>query len=472
MLFDSFPFWAFLLAVWIIWRVRSDLRYQKAALLIASYLFYAAWRPAYAIPLLVITVFSYVCGRLILAAEHPARRRRMLATGVLPCLGLLVYFKYGNFLSATAGEIWALMTHHQWELSSIVLPVGISFYSFQAIAYLIDCYRGHVEKPAGLLDLSLYLSFFPHLIAGPILRADNFLPQLEKRLAATWPMLWQALVLISFGLFKKLVLADNLALVSGATLAPPGANGARLLLSTYAYAAQIYCDFSGYSDIAIGVALLFGLRLPKNFDWPYLALNPPDFWRRWHITLSNWLRDYIYFSLPGLRSKWKGAAHVNMIVTMIVCGLWHGPTWGFLLWGFYHGCLLVGYRLIKPRIAGYATGPRWAREIGSIFLMQQFAVAGWILFRANHFSEISAWIRNLAQPGFIPSSGFTGQEVLALWLLAAVFVFHAMEWRIPLTKAMLGKSWNPWILILLLLMAMAGVILRIPYPAPFLYFRF
>ena len=418
---------------------------RKALLIVASYAFYASWSPAYLALLAGVTGGSYWVGAM--AYRH--RRRALLASGVAAAVGLLAIAK--GWLNP--------------------LPVGISFYVLQAIAYMVDSYRGQLPKRPGLFDYTLHMSFFPKLPAGPIVRADEFLPQLETTPRVTATLLWEALVLISFGLFKKLVVADNLALTADPVFANLHTSGSRILLATYAFAVQIYCDFSGYSDIAIGIARLFGYQLPTNFNWPYLAHNPTDFWRRWHITLSNWLRDYVYFSLPGLRAKTQVYAYGNLCITMLICGLWHGATWPYVLWGGYHGVLLAAHHGMRAR-RGRA-GMKKAlgiRAFGSILLMQQLAVLGWILFRVNHLSDLPAYGANLATARFF--TGFNAQEWTAVALLSGVVLIHLLQAQTRFTQALLTRRWNPWVLMLLLLMALAGVALSVPTQTMFLYFRF
>jgi D-alanyl-lipoteichoic acid acyltransferase DltB (MBOAT superfamily) len=327
---------------------------------------------------------------------------------------------------------------------------------------MVESYRGNVAAPGGLFNYTLYLSFFPKLTAGPIVRAEDFLPQLARRPPVDSAALWEALTRILFGLFKKLAIADNLGVVVDPVFADLHASPSRILLATYGFAVQIYCDFSGYSDIALGTARLFGYRLPENFNWPYLARNPADFWRRWHISLSTWLRDYVYFSLPGLRAKSKVPSYVNLSITMVACGLWHGLGWTYALWGLYHGLLLVAYHSRRAQ--------QHRAETGSILLMQQLAVIGWILFRLNRISDLPVYVASLTHGPFF--GGFSPEEWLAVALVAAVGLIHMVEPRVPVMKSVLDRRWNPWLLTALLVLALATVILSLPQPQVFLYFRF
>lgn len=444
MSFDAFPFWAFLVAVWAVYQIMPGNSGRKALLIAASYFFYATWAPSYLLLLAGVTAGSYWAGSMAGAG----RRRAVLAAGVGAAVALLAVAK---------GWIDPL-------------PVGISFYVLQAIAFILDRYRGHLAEQPRLFDYTLHMSFFPRLTAGPIVRADEFFPQLGKTRLVTGPMIWEALILISFGLFKKLVIADNLALAVDPIFANLHTSGSRILLAIYGFAVQIYCDFSGYSDIAIGTALLFGYRLPVNFNWPYLARNPADFWRRWHISLSNWLRDYLYFSLPGLRAKSPVYTYADLFITMLACGLWHGFRWPYALWGGYHGVLLAGHHALRAR-----SGPRRKKHgawftLGSILLMQQLAVAGWILFRVNHLSDVAQVVSGLARGAFF--TGFSPAEWTAAALLACVVLAHPFEPWVRITKSAVCRPWNPWVLCFLFLLGLATVIWSVPAQTLFLYFRF
>jgi len=446
--FDTFPFWAFVAGVWLLWLLLRHNTGRKVLLTAASYAFYASWNVAYLALLAGFTLLSFLIGD----AVRGARRLPFMLLGVAACVAALAFAK----------------------TRMMPLPVGVSFYALQAIAYIVDCYRGNAGKPAGILDYSLYMSFFPRLTAGPIIRADEFLPQLAKRVVVDSAALWESLVLISFGMFKKLVIADNLAAVADPIFSNLHASPSRILLATYAFTVQIYCDFSGYTDIALGVARLFGYKLPENFNWPYLARNPADFWRRWHISLSNWLREYIFFSLPGQRSKLKIFPYVNFLITMLICGIWHGTGWTFVLWGLYHGMLLAGYYAIRGggrRTAEQKNAPQ--NKMGSlcsILLMQQLAAVGWIVFRLDRLSDLPVYLHSLMTGPFF--AGFSREERMAVWFIALTALAHIVEMRIPIIKTALANRWNPWVMWVMLLAAICSAVLSLPKQQMFLYFRF
>jgi alginate O-acetyltransferase complex protein AlgI len=441
--FDVFPFWAFVLLVWMVWFVIRGNAARIGFLILASYGYYASWNPAYLFLLAAFTVVSFWVGKTVRGGV----RFPVMIAGVAACAGALAYAKV--------------------RISP--LPVGVSFYALQAIAYIADSYRGDTGKTGSIFKYALHMSFFPRLPAGPIVRAEEFFPQLEEKPRVGSVEIWEALVLICFGLFKKMAIADNLAAVVDPVFADLHVSSGRIVLATYAFAVQIYCDFSGYTDIALGLARLFGYRLPENFNWPYLAKNPADFWRRWHISLSNWLRDYIYFSLPGHRSKSRVFSYVNFVITMLICGVWHGLGWTFLLWGLYQGILLASYYAIRPH------GMRRERKVtagglASVLVMQQLSVFGWILFRLNHITDFPVFVTSVFRGPF--SAGFGGPERMAIALLALVAVAHVVEVAVPITKTSLALRWNPWVLTALLALFVATMILSVPKQQLFLYFRF
>ncbi|MEQ1885673.1 MAG: MBOAT family O-acyltransferase [Bryobacteraceae bacterium] len=440
MSFDTAAFWLFAVAVWAVCLVIRNNAVRMGALIAASLFYYASWNVWYLALLAGFTAISFSIGN----AAHRGARFPLMLTGVSVCTAGLA-----------AAKVWG----HP-------LPVGVSFYALQAIAYIVDSYRGDLKERTGLLRYSLYMSFFPRLLAGPVVRPGDFLPQTAARPSLTSADVWEGLVLVVFGLFKKLVIADNLALVVDPVFADLHTGGARILLATYAFALQIYCDFAGYTDMALGVARFFGYKLPENFNWPYLAKNPADFWRRWHISLSNWLRDYVYFSLPGHRSKSRIYSYIHFPVTMLICGIWHGLGWTYTLWGLYHGVLLVGYYKVRPK-AKKNPSP-WS--IGSILLMQQVSVFGWILFRINRISDLPVYFHQLSESPFAVE--LKHEEWMVVTLLLLALLAHVVEQVKPLTPVLLRNRWNPWTMTVLLIVLLATAIWSIPAQQMFFYFRF
>jgi alginate O-acetyltransferase complex protein AlgI len=322
-------------------------------LLAASWFFYMSWNPRFIWVILFTSIVDYIAGVLIENASTPWRRRAWLMLSLVTNLGFLAVFKYTTFFLdnglALAREMgWSVPDWHV----HIILPLGISFHTFQGISYTLDVYRGKIRAVRSFVDFALFVAFFPQLVAGPIVRAVEFLPQLIAPPRVSWVQITDGLHWLLLGLFKKVFLADRLAQFLDPVFAHTGAyDAATLRWAVLAYAAQIYCDFSGYSDIAIGCAKWFGFELPQNFHFPYVAESIADFWKRWHISLSTWMRDYLYIPLGGNR---KGAVrtYVNLILTMTLCGLWHGASWNYILWGFYNGVLLAIYRIYDRFLTG------------------------------------------------------------------------------------------------------------------------
>ncbi len=384
MLFNSWQFAVFFVVVFGAYLCLSNYRHQNALLLGASYYFYAAWDWRFLVLLLSSTLLDYVCALRIDASENTRVRRAFLVASITGNLALLGFFKYCDFF---LGSLEALL--RQFGVSAvalhldIVLPVGISFYTFQEMSYTIDVYRREIRATRSLLDFATFVAFFPHMVAGPIMRAGTLLRQLMGPRRITNELLGTGLWLIFWGLWKKALIADNLSAIADPIFAQSASvTSGMAYLGVLAFAFQIYCDFSAYSDIARGLARLMGIELMQNFDLPYFAVNPSDFWRRWHISLSQWLRDYLYVPLGGNRGS-EAKTYRNLALTMLLGGLWHGAAWNFVWWGAYHGVLLIGHRLLRNgRDASKTTGSVWSRLV-SIVVMFQFTLFGWLLFRST-----------------------------------------------------------------------------------------
>ena len=433
MLFPTVEFALFFLAVLAIaWTLNPWRRVHNGFLLAASYLFYGFWDWHYVPLLFGISVFSGWVAQRIEAREEAAARKRWLVFGVVGCLSALVYFKYTRFLLMPvlhlvhAGTISPTLSRTLFPS----LPIGISFFVFHAISLLSDCYKRKLKQPTRMEDALLYIAFFPQLIAGPILRATQFIPQLHKVRDAGSIRVNRAFLLILAGLVKKVLLSNILAtrLVEPVFTAPSLYHGADTLLAIYGYAAQIYCDFSGYTDIATGCALLLGYHFPRNFNAPYTAVDPSDFWRRWHISLSSWLRDYLYIGLLGGNRKGSGWTYFNLLATMLLGGLWHGANWTFVVWGGLHGSYLVIHRLWQhaehPQLVALRqTG--WWRWVSRLLLFHAVCFA-WIFFRAPTFGLAFQVIRQLGVRG-----GWTlaSAPVVAVLVLGLFGQFSPARWR-------------------------------------------
>jgi alginate O-acetyltransferase complex protein AlgI len=395
MLFPTSGFLLFFLAVAAAMAaLQTRFAAKKAVLVIASYYFYAQWDWRFCFLLAFSTGLSYAAGRLIGHAARRDRQRLVLGLAVAAHLGLLGVFKYLDFFVLSANRLGQMLgLQHEIPFLEILLPVGISFFTFHGISYLADVYRGEVEVCRNPLDMALYMSFFPQLVAGPIVRAAYFLPQLARPSIEPIP-LGPALVLILGGLFKKVVIANYLAtgLVDPVFAAPTSYGGPDLLLATYGYAVQIYCDFSAYTDIAIGLAALLGFRFPANFNQPYRAERLREFWQRWHISLSSWLRDYLYKPLGGNRHG-RLKTYRNLLLTMLLGGLWHGAAWKFIAWGALHGGGLAVERMLEPWLGRRARTP--VGRIFAILVVFHFVCLAWIFFRAEDFAVARLFIAGL-----------------------------------------------------------------------------
>ncbi len=333
--------------------------------------------------ILLATVVDFNLARLINVTEDKARRKVFMIASLVANLGILGYFKYTNFIFDSITGL----TGGEYQPMDIFLPVGISFFTFQSLSYTIDVYRGNIKPVDSILDYAFYLTFFPQLVAGPIVRAADFLPQIHKPTVVTDEMLGRGVFLIATGLFKKAVISDYISInfVDRIFDAPALYTGLENLLAVYGYALQIYCDFSGYSDMAIGIALLLGFHFPPNFNSPYQSVNITEFWRRWHISLSSWLRDYLYISLGGNR-KGKVRTYINLMITMLLGGLWHGPAWRFVIWGGLHGAALAIHKVFSEKVGFRFTGR--PVQIVSALITFHFVCFCWIFFRAANLETV------------------------------------------------------------------------------------
>ena len=407
MLFPTLDFGLFFLPVLLlVWTVgQTSNEWRKIILLLASWIFYGAWDWRFVALLIASAALNWGCARAIQARLEDGRSvQPWLGLGVAANLAILGFFKYfGFFLEQLAPILVRAGWGRDLPVLEIILPVGISFFTFQGMSYLIDIARRQTA-PARFLDITLLMSFFPHLVAGPIVRASHLVPQFAAVPRLTRAMVTTGLLLICWGLFKKAVVASELAtaLVDKAFFDPAVQTGPDLLAGAYGYAVQIYCDFSAYSDMAVGLAALLGYRFPRNFDQPYRAASLQDFWRRWHISLSSWLRDYLYISLGGNRG---GVWFIcrNLMITMLLGGFWHGAKWTFLIWGALHGGVLAIERLWREwRPAGAPSLPRPL----AIILIFHVVLVGWIFFRADTLDGALAYLANLAafRPGIVLAS--------------------------------------------------------------------
>lgn len=433
MIFHSLDFIAFFLVVTATYWALPH-KAQNVLLLVSSYFFYGYVHPWFLILIAVSTVMDY---SLALAIEAwPARRRKLIWLSVISNFGLLGFFKYFNFF---VENVHAVLGGIGWDVSlpmlRIILPVGISFYTFQSLSYTIDVYRGELRARKSLLDFAVFVSLFPQLVAGPIVRATYLLPQVETVRRFSIDAARTGFVKICWGFFKKLVIADNVGVIANKVFALSDPTFPLLWTGVFAFAIQIYADFSAYTDIARGTARWLGFEMPENFDHPYFARSPSDFWRRWHISLSTWFRDYVYVPLGGSRVgelKWAR----NIVLTFVLSGLWHGASWNYVLWGLYHGLLLVATRAraimkplrvesgVLPLAPGDPAG-RWPQLrhlrplLVTVQVLGMFALTliGWLIFRET---ELPALVRDLTLSPF-DAPPLDWQVARYLFLLAFIY---------------------------------------------------
>jgi alginate O-acetyltransferase complex protein AlgI len=435
MLFCSLQFLLFFVIVFAAYWALPWKRVRVGLLLVASFYFYASWNPWLAWIVVVSATVDYFVARGMDAFTSRRLRLGLLVGSLVMNLGLLCYFKYVNFFLGSLE--WALRqggASASFPVLSVILPIGISFYTFEAINYTVDVYRRHVPAERNLFHFMLFILFFPHLVAGPIVRARDFLPQINRAKRWSWPRMHLGCQYFLMGLFKKMALADQMALYSDPVFANPQQYGSYAVwLATLAYALQIYGDFSGYSDMALGAAHMLGYKLAQNFNMPYLAVNVSDFWRRWHISLSTWLRDYLFIPLGGSHGgTWRTLR--NLMLTMALGGLWHGASWTFVVWGALHGLFLIVHRQFRGWCEARPGLDRALKSdggtvirIGVTFLC---VAVGWVFFRATTFAGALSMVTRLAVPheGLAPPLSAVSFVCLAGTVVACHIVAHRGWW--------------------------------------------
>jgi alginate O-acetyltransferase complex protein AlgI len=397
-------------------------------LLAASYYFYASWNPWLALLIAATSCMDFVLGRSLEAYSHQSLRKLLLAVSLVVNIGLLLYFKYCNFFLHSLEQVLeAAGATASLPVLKILLPIGISFYTFEAISYTVDVYQRRIRAERNLSHFMLFILFFPHLIAGPIVRGRDFLPQVRRRKRWNWDRFHLGVAYFVLGLLKKWAVADRMALFAEPVFANPWEHSSYAIwIGVLAYALQVYCDFSGYSDMALGTAHMLGYKLAQNFNMPYLAVNISDYWRRWHISLSTWLRDYLYIPLGGSRAG-EARTTRNLLCTMTLAGLWHGTSWMYVSWGFLQGVYLVGHRWFRlfarkqERLDGLLqTTPGTVVRLAFTFLC---VCAGYVVFRSPNFAAVGEIFHKL----LFPHAGLGPvMNTSAFWVtVAGVVLFHA-----------------------------------------------
>jgi len=475
MTFNSINYLAFLPLIVLLYYTLPH-RTRWAVLLAASYFFYMCWNPRYAILLAVSTVVPYIGALLIARSVSTWKRRAVLVASLSTNFGLLFAYKYWEFFAESADWLGAkLGVSLSLPAFDVLLPVGISFYTFQTVSYTVDVYCRRVAPERHLGRFALYVSFFPQLVAGPIERASRLLPQFSSENHFDFTQMCFGCQLILWGIFKKVVIADRLAIYVDSVYNNVGCHECvTYILATYAFAFQIYCDFSGYSDIAIGSATLLGIHLMANFRQPYFATNLRDFWRRWHISLSTWLRYYVYIPLGGNRrgTAWTAVA---LMVTMLLGGLWHGANWTFVIWGGLHGLLLIGSRATldsRNLLWDRLHLPHWLRDAVRIGLTFHLVCFCWIFFRANSLSDAMTILGSFsggswALPSIDPNILASGSLGVLVLLTAQVLQRYCGSCREFLARSPLPMRWSVWYGL-----ALAVVLLGVQRGAQFIYFQF
>jgi len=474
MIFTSLQFVEFFLVVYLLYRLLPH-RGQNWMLLIASYVFYGFWDWRFLSLLWGSTIVDFFVARYLGRETDPGKRRAALVLSLLFNFGMLGFFKYFNFFEDSLVVLAGWVGWHLDPLTlNVLLPIGISFYTFMTVSYVIDVYRRDIQPTTHLADFALFVAYFPHLVAGPILRASLLIPQIERPRTISTQQIVEGLWLCAWGCFQKMFVADNLAPLVDTVFGPSSSpTGADILVASWAFAFQIYGDFAGYSNIARGVSKLMGIELNVNFLFPYFVTSPQAFWRHWHISLSTWLRDYLYIPLGGSRlGTWK--TYRNLIITMVLGGLWHGAAWTFVAWGAFQGLMLV----IGRSIGGWAdrTGVK-IREGLNVqhvllgFLMFQVTCYGWLIFRAESIQQVGKFTR-LLFTDFRPTiATLDSLLVPMLWVVVPLLIVHIaqarrgsesapLEWPVPVRYALYGAVFY----LVLLFGAFEG--------AQFIYFQF
>ena len=469
MSFVQSEFAAFLAVVLTAYWLLRRRELQNLLLVVASAVFYGWVHPWFLWLLFGSATLDFLVARGM--AGRPDRKARLLAVSLVGNLGLLGWFKYCDFFIENVDAVLsALGFTPSLPLLGVALPVGISFYTFQTMSYSIDVYRGDVEPRRNYLDYLVYVSFFPQLVAGPVERASTFLTQVERERSFDVHRVLQGVSRIVWGLFKKLVVADTIAFYVDRVFVLQAPTQALIAAATVGFAIQILADFSGYTDIARGVANLLGFELVQNFDHPYLATTPSDFWRRWHISFSTWIRDYIYIPLGGSRGTFAKMTAATF-GAMLLSGLWHGASWNFVLWGGYHALLITGYRLVQPRLPHRWRGARVSRPL-AVGLMFVFTCAGWLIFRETHIDRIWMYVAES------PTLGDVHQQIAATMMVAMVLACalplitaNLLE-RFALPAVRESKLFYPCLTTTWAALVYFIVIFVRPAPDAFIYFQF
>lgn len=490
MVFNSYTFIVFFIIILVLHNLPFPWKLKKINLLLASYIFYAAWNPPFILLLWLSTIVDFFVGRALYTQKNKYKKRMLLVISLIGNLGMLCFFKYGGFLLQNFVALLNLIgiDFHPAK-PDIILPAGISFYTFTTLCYTIDMYKQKSKPVRSLLDFSLFVTFFPHLVAGPIVRPPQLVPQFETPRKASQQQLVQGLFLLSLGLFMKVVVADTLLASSADAVFgyPKPLPGLDAWMGVLAFSGQIFFDFAGYSTCAIGVALCLGFILPENFRYPYAAIGFSDFWKRWHITLSAWLRDYLYIPLGGNR-KGEVRTYVNLMITMLLGGLWHGASWTFVVWGALHGVYLCVEKLIKEKFTGNPKlVPKMELQQASLVppIAANNALSGfflalltfflinvtWVFFRAADFT--TAWRMLSAMFGQTDKAMAVLPTVDMIKIAVVIVLMITLHWLMRNTSVLQVAQKSKWWMVgLVWAFLLIAVIVSQKSGGSFIYFQF
>ena len=473
MTFVSIVFLVFMLVLYPLYLVLPH-RWQNHLLLAGSLVFYGWWDWRFLGLLGFTSTLDWAVGRVLETTEDPRRRKFLLTASISANLAVLGFFKYFHFFaSSLEAGLAPFGVHLGWTTLHVILPIGISFYTFQSMSYTFDVYRRHMPACRSWLDFMTFVSFFPQLVAGPIERAVDLIPRVQAPRTITPDAVTRGLYLILLGLFKKIAVSDGVARsVDAIYNASHAVSGGDVRAATWLFAVQIYCDFSGYSDIARGLAKILGFDLMTNFDLPYVSVNPSEFWRRWHISLSTWLRDYLYIPIGGNRGS-ESRTYRNLMTTMTLGGLWHGAAWNYVLWGIYQGAILCVHRAWSGarRSAPKAAGNGWVKVLKIAFFFQ-VTCYGWLLFRARSFAQIVAFTRDALFEWRLPTQ-LPNPSAPALAGLLLVVLLECAQSLAGQGRAQFYRAWPAPVRGLLYASLAAILAMGLSNaPSQFIYFQF
>ena len=488
MLFNTPEFIIFFISVLAVISCIKFRRFQHLFLVGSSYFFFY-FSNNFLITLLIFsTLLDFYIGKAIFTAKNKKRKKILLISSLVGNLGLLGFFKYADFGISQINNVTESLGIPEITPLELILPIGISFYTFQTISYTVEIYRGKLEPSESLWEFALFVSFFPQLVAGPILRASHFLPQLREKISNNNMItslrtitihdkaLRFGITLMAIGFFKKMFFADNIApMVNEIFNVPYGLESFSVMLGAIAFGVQIYCDFSGYSDIAIGAATILGFHIPANFNKPYFAVSPVDFWRRWHISLSTWLRDYLYIPLGGNR-KGNSRTYVNLITVMFLGGLWHGASWNFVIWGLMHGVYLAVQKLMTNQFPSLKNNKFLKTRTGkiiSILITQYFIFMTWLAFRVENLDALSYVLYKYVIWNFATNatSEILSHNIIPITLIIGFFILNFISYKRDIAKSLSEMKIKHWTIILF------GIMILILFfydlsPEELIYFRF